>query len=257
MLLLLLYLTPLFLFGQPGEHTGHFFYGGNGRIDNRRATTVSGSVVAASSIELSDLHAELHGEARTQSHAESIITKNGSFHFPHTPPGIYEIRISNRRGKVLGAMWINSTIPKHWEVRISSETNPSAESISIHRLLHKVPKAAQKKHQAAQKAHRRQEPSKAIALLEEALRLDPEYFEALATLGAIHLLENNPSTAIPYLQRAHKMDAGSQLVAANLAAAYLWTGDAVAARQTVSACLGRNPQFDACQRILRTIQAAQ
>lgn len=46
------------------------------------------------------------------------------------------------------------------------------------------------------------QPDKALAQLEEAVRLDPRYFDALAALGKSHIVNGKYKTGYPYLLRA-------------------------------------------------------
>lgn len=109
-------------------------------------------------------------------------------------------------------------------------TNPGP-TVSVKRLSHKPPKAAKKAFEKSVRLSEEGDSAGAIALLHEAIKIDPEYIEALNNLGARYVVIGKYSEAIPFLSKAIEMDPHSMQPYCNLSLAYLGSGDAVAAER--------------------------
>lgn len=85
--------------------------------------------------------------------------------------------------------------------------------------------------------------AEALRELEQALRLDPGYADALALQGAIHLYLGEPARTVSLAQQAMGLNQETtSLYLLLLGRAYYFLGDTTQARQHVAQSLQRNPQ---------------
>jgi tetratricopeptide (TPR) repeat protein len=85
--------------------------------------------------------------------------------------------------------------------------------------------------------------AEALRELEETLRLDPAYADALALQGAIHLYLGDPGKTVNLARQALRLNhEATSLYLLLLGRAYYFLGDTAQARQYVGQSLQRNPQ---------------
>jgi len=96
--------------------------------------------------------------------------------------------------------------------------------ISFSHYVHRPVKKAKEYFSKAIKAVDSRKENEAFSHLTEAVRLDPDYFEAHAQLGMLYLENERHEEALPYLERALAIDSNSQLVQGMAAWALLKLG---------------------------------
>jgi Flp pilus assembly protein TadD len=102
----------------------------------------------------------------------------------------------------------------------AAPTSSSKEaSVSMYQLSHKVVKGAKKEFDKAARAG--DDNAGAIAHLQKAIEIDPEYVEALNNLGSRFIQIHQFDKALGVLTRAQKLDPASALVQTNLAVVLL------------------------------------
>ena len=83
---------------------------------------------------------------------------------------------------------------------------PLGGTISVERLAHVVPGKAVKEYDKAKKARQAGDVDRAIASLQKALEIDPEFIEAVNDMGACHTAKQNFAEAANYFNRAIHID---------------------------------------------------
>jgi tetratricopeptide (TPR) repeat protein len=207
------------------------------------AFPLSGFITGVERGQLSNLRVELIEIGTRIPLAESMVSGSGSFSFRSVPHGVYELRVSNLLGGIVHSREIHSGENAPLEMRLSGASMPALPPISMRRLQHKVPKEAARRMAKAEKLFRDGKAAEARALVEEAVAVDPDYFEALSNLGALELLNNETTPAIRHLEHALEIEPAAYLVAANLAAAHLLESHLPRAEECARQCLRYQPGF--------------
>ena len=188
---------------------------------NDTAHPLGGIVRGVAPGRLPDLRIELIDLHSRSTRAESMVSGNGMFSLGTVPLGIYELRVSTLLGGVLYSREIHTGSATPLDIVLPTIAATDLPPISMQRLQHKIPKAAEKKMREAEKLFRQGKEPEARQRVAEAVALDPEYFEALANLGALELLNHENDKAIEHLERALAIEPAAHLVAANLSAAHM------------------------------------
>lgn len=92
--------------------------------------------------------------------------------------------------------------------------------------------------------------SKASALYEQALRLEPAQFAAAVNLGNLYAKRNDERKAIPLWRHALELNPGMADVRLSLAVAEYRTGDVSAAERDLEKLLELNPAAGSARRLL-------
>lgn len=145
---------------------------------------------------------------------------DGIFNFRNVEPGTYELRLydsNNRliRNEVHYITGFNARVTL--QLPQQSSSGPRG-AVSLARLKHKPPKEARK---AVEKAARTRDPRQAIAMLEKAVALDPDFFEAQNNLGVRYYSLARYQDALRHFSNSARIDPGSGQVHTNCAAALL------------------------------------
>jgi tetratricopeptide (TPR) repeat protein len=101
---------------------------------------------------------------------------------------------------------------------------PARAAVSLYRLEHKLPKQALKSWQKAAKAAKSGRKDEAEQHLREAVRVDPEFADALEQLGVYALARRDYEVARGYLTRAADLDGANGEYQSHAAVAELMTG---------------------------------
>ena len=179
---------------------------------------LSGQLEASGSHDFSRLRVQLWDQGRRSVLAEAQVGLMGGFEFSSVPSGTYELRVVNWQGDAVHAEGVS--VPNTGLLVIQMKGGAGAQAripISLARLQHKVPKKAQRAFVDARKALIRGDRPRGMALLETAIRLDPQFFEAANDLGVMYLTDRRLSEAYEMFQRATTIDQGDPLAEANLA----------------------------------------
>jgi len=111
-----------------------------------------------------------------------------------------------------------------WGPEIAQPAPPAEAAISFRHYMHKPNKAARGHFEKALKATQAKRDGEALDRLTDAVRLDPEFFEAHLQMGVVWLQAESPERALPYLERALSIDSSSQAAQALAAWALLRLG---------------------------------
>lgn len=180
---------------------------------------LSGQIIAGPSSDLHLLHIQLLEPAGRRIVAESSPNSFGAFELPALPYGLYELRVVSMHGALIHTMTISLPYANTVEIHLT-QLNSSAGAghpRSLARMRHKVPKKAQKEFVAAQLASGKGKRQQAIAHFENALALDPLYFEAINNLGVQLARLGHFEQACELFTRATAIDPTDPLASRNFA----------------------------------------
>ncbi len=132
-------------------------------------------------------------------------------------------------------------------------------AISFRHYVHRPAKKAREYFAKAIKSLESNNENEALGRLTDAVRVDPDYFEAQAQLGMLYLENERHAEALPYLERALAIDPSSQIVQGLAAWSLLKLGKfseaETAARRALQ--LGRSiPILEEVIRVARLNRAA-
>jgi len=194
----------------------------------RAAGAVSGAVVrlctASQDNSFQNLRVELTSRQNLNQTYSGDVRWDGTFEIREVAEGMYEAQVTNQIGSVLKrTLFTVNTSGGGPEIRLElpcSEKQPSG-AISLRRLAHKPPKSAVK---ALRKAGEAQVKGDLVAWekhLREAVKQDPEYFEAHNNLGAFLARANRTEEALNEFRAALEIDPRSAPVLNNISASML------------------------------------
>jgi tetratricopeptide (TPR) repeat protein len=152
------------------------------------------------------------------------VGHQGSFRFMGVKPGHYTLKVVDLYGNVIQREFIDvhrSSGPVIIRLEQPEKEPSKGGVISVQRLQHKVPKAARKEHERADKAMKENDVEKSIAHLKKAVEIDPQFVEAYINLGARHLKLNQPEKALAAFESAVKIDENLSVGYSNAAAALI------------------------------------
>jgi tetratricopeptide (TPR) repeat protein len=187
--------------------------------------TLTGEIQSGDAAPLGDFYVELYS---SQDHvlAERVLTgSDGRFQIYNATPGWYDIRVLAAPGAepiVEEYRQIGSGIGllvMQLPARYKAKTPGGI--VSLRELKHPVKKEAFRCVAEAQRYADRNETGKAIAKLEEAVRIDPEYRDAHTNLGVAYARTGHVEEAIQHFQRALEIGPPDVIIYANLSWACL------------------------------------
>lgn len=114
--------------------------------------------------------------------------------------------------------WVNPfNAPR---VTDTGQPNGNSRTVTMQQLRHKVPAKAQKEMDKALHELEKDHGDEAIAHLQDAVLIDPEFVAARNDLAAVYLRANNPEPAIEQLNSAIELDPNFPTLFVNLAIGY-------------------------------------
>ncbi|HEY6393498.1 MAG TPA: tetratricopeptide repeat protein [Bryobacteraceae bacterium] len=188
---------------------------------NAQGFTVTGEIQLGNTSQLGGFYVELYN---SQDHtlAERVLTGNdGRFHFYNATPGWYSVRVLAAPGGDPIVEAYKEIVPGNAQIVLqlpsrSAEKAPSG-IVSLHELKHPVKNQALRCIAEAQRYIQKDEPSKAVAKLEEAVSIDPEYRDAHTNLGAEYARAGRLEEAMRHFRRALEIGPPNVIIYSNLA----------------------------------------
>lgn len=200
----------------------------NHRVREETAT-VRGDVVSQDgALGRNDLTIELVSSAGAQNgFLKAPVSSAGNFEISGVPLGQYMARLTDLYGNTIARQFVvvgegltNFTI--NLRPTTATAERPGGV-ISVKRLAHKPPKQALKLLDKGQKESSKGDTQKAIADLEEAVKIDPELLEAHNSLGAAYIRSREFGKAVEQFRQAVKIDPSVCIAQTNLALALMLT----------------------------------
>jgi tetratricopeptide (TPR) repeat protein len=151
----------------------------------------------------------------------ALIGSDGRFHFYNATPGWYTIRVLTAPGGDPIVEEYKEIVPGNAQIVLQLPTSSAAKApsgtISLRELTHPVKKKALRCVDEAQRYARKNEPLKALAKLEEAVQIDPEFRDAHANLGAAYARDGRLEEAMQHFRRALEIGPPDVIIYSNLA----------------------------------------
>ena len=173
---------------------------------NSTITALEGKVLGSDGHPLQGVHVEVD-EISTGMPVTSTYTRpDGSFQMPEVPNGHYEVVAESPDFQVSDVVVVQTDRPA-LQLRLRPGSNmfdDSNATISVARIL--VPAKAQKYYGKAREAFSEGKNDAAEKLLDQALVIEPQFPEALALRGLIHMQANDLQEAQQYLEKAVHVD---------------------------------------------------
>lgn len=114
---------------------------------------------------------------------------------------------------------------------VHTQRAPVSDSVSLFALQHQVPKKAMDEYNKAKKAAQKKDADHAVAHLRKAVEIDPQFLDALNTLGAWYMNRGDLPDAISSFQRMVDTDPDSYPGYSNLAVGLIMQHDYTAAER--------------------------
>jgi tetratricopeptide (TPR) repeat protein len=182
---------------------------------------VYGEVQGASSSQLSRLYVELYGSENPGQVERAPLGLDGSFHFDNVPPGNYRVRVMGEPGGDPVMEEFHQLDGFNAPLRLDLPSRPAAKpisaTVSLWDLQHPVPKKALRDFNQARKYSHARESAKAIAKLEEAVRIAPDFRDAHINLGVQYARTRRYAEAAAQFETAGKLGPPKAVVYSNLA----------------------------------------
>jgi tetratricopeptide (TPR) repeat protein len=167
---------------------------------------------------------ELQAAGPSPARSQSPVGGDGSFEFRDVTPGLYLLRVNNMMGSSLVEQTVNLNQNSVLTLRLPKSTARSTGDgsvVSAQRLRQPVPKKALRAFIDAQRASESGRRGDAIAKLEQAIRIFPEYSEARSNLGVQYIRTGRLEAAVEQFDMAIAAGPPSELVYSNLAYALI------------------------------------
>ncbi|MBZ5580068.1 MAG: tetratricopeptide repeat protein [Acidobacteriia bacterium] len=150
---------------------------------------------------------------------ETNVAADGRFRSSDEPAGNYRLRILDASGSEIGAdsFRVETGVPVSARFPEASQDRPTGESISVAQLRHYPSRRQWRELLKAQHFTESGRVQEAVATLQGAVRLDPEFIEAHANLGAALARLGQYEQAAAALRRAIELDPASAPYQSNLA----------------------------------------
>ena len=133
----------------------------------------------------------------------------------------------------------------------------AAYQVSLKTLQEKIPETARDAYMKGVQLHRDGSLEQALVEYGRALRLYPNYVQALGDLGSIFILFNHPESALTFLRRAHDLDEGNVVINLNIAIALTEQEDYSGAVKILKNVLKTNPNIGLANYYLAKIAYSQ
>jgi tetratricopeptide (TPR) repeat protein len=117
-------------------------------------------------------------------------------------------------------------------------------STSVKALQQNVPASAKEMYLRGVQLHREGQLEQALTEYGKALRLYPQYVQALGDAGTIFILLNRPESALLYLHRAQDIDSGNPIINLNIAISMTEQGEYSGAMKLFRRVLKEEPRMD-------------
>jgi len=185
--------------------------------------------------------------------ARTHVDPTGSFEFRNVPVDSYRVRLLNIQNEAIVERWI--TLSDGFENLHLDFPKPKGEragtgTISARALAIKPAKAARKAFGQAEKASVDGNYVKAAELLEQAVRISPDYYQARSNLAVQYLRLNRTAEALEQIHKAIEQGGGDSLIYTNLAYAQLLQDQSEEAAISARLALSMDPSRAATHFIL-------
>ena len=185
---------------------------------------VTGEIQSRNPDQVRNLYVELYEMQGHRMIERTIVAPDGGFRFYGVDAGSYSIR-------VLAAPGAEPIVEQYCQIAPASSplvlrlpdqaaSRPPAGMVSLRELRHKIPKQALRAAVDAQHFSEAQDAPHAIAKLEQAIQIDPDFRDAHINLGAQYARARRYTEAMEQFQRALEIGPPDAILYSNLSWAY-------------------------------------
>jgi Tfp pilus assembly protein PilF len=188
---------------------------------------VTGRLVADAPTAFVGFRVETRASALNRGQAAvAFVSVQGEFRLAGVGEGTVELSVIDDAGTVVARRLVAARQAGEVEIRIPGATpaTPARAAVSLYRLRHKPPKAAIRYWRKAAKAGKAGNGEEAERHLQEAVRADPEFADALEQLGLYALARRDYELARGFLARAADLDGANGDFQSHAAVAELMAG---------------------------------
>ena len=193
-----------------------------------------GEILASPGTNYSELSVQIETLGSTVTEQHVTVESDGRFTFRDVPPGTYRLRILDAVGDEITSESLN-VLPGNVSVSVHLPERkierPSGASVSVERLRHQPSKPALRAFMQAQKLSEANAHEHAVAALEKAVALDPQFIEAHGNLGVQYALLKRYERAADEFRQAIALDPATGQHQSNLALVLLNLRQSVEAEQ--------------------------
>lgn len=193
----------------------------------------------------------------------TVLETTGRFQFWRVAAGQYEFVVIDDHGSTLVRELIavgDQMGPVQLRVRAQngqrSQPKPRG-TISLSRLQHKPPKAANKAYGRAGARRRKGQNAEAESAYLEAITIDPQFVEAINDLGTLYYAMGRYAESLARLDDARRIDPDAPSVLANTSAALMALGRPAEAEPLARRAVAGEPQSLRSRYLLGLSRAAQ
>jgi tetratricopeptide (TPR) repeat protein len=206
-----------------------------------RMPLVRGHVQSDSSRLSNDMMAELQDADRQSPSNRAAVAPDGSFEFRDVATGRHTLRITTLYGDIICEQSVE-IFSFGGEISIRLPKRPSSENsaggtVSVRDLQRRIPPKAFRAFTAAQRDAASGDRVKAVRDLELAIRLYPEYADAMENLGVQYIRMGRYPEALEQFEKALATGESSAAMYANLGYGYYVTGRLQEAEKAVRQAL--------------------
>lgn len=140
------------------------------------------------------------------------------------------------------------------EFSITSDRAPISGVVSLHELQHSIPRKALREAYEAQKLARKNRIADAIAKLEDAIRIAPQYRDAHVNLGVQYARAGRPADARAQFETALSIGPPLSTIYFDLAIAAATLNQPLDAETYAAKALDLNPADTAARRLVQLIR---
>jgi tetratricopeptide (TPR) repeat protein len=226
------------------------------QFSSSQGITVCGEVRSHADAGANDYLVELY-DMRTHALIQRVSVSRGQFQFDHVPLGSYWVRLVTAPGAPPLVeeyhQFDSGGAPLLLDVPEQAVSKPISGTVSLNELLHPIAKKALRDAYEAQQFALANDVPKAIAKLEEAIRIDPSYRDAHLNLGVQYVHAGRAADAHAEFQKALDIGPPSAPIYADLALTSAVSGQNTEAESFARKALELDPANKGAQFVLERL----
>jgi tetratricopeptide (TPR) repeat protein len=219
---------------------------------------ISGQLRSHGDAGSSDFLVELY-DLRTNAMIERVPVSQGEFEFDHVPPGSFTVRVVTEPGGPPIVEEFHEFEPGSEPLVLQlpeiSAAKPISGIVSLHQLEHPIDKKAIKEAYEAQQYERANNLPQAVAKLEKAIQISPQFRDAHLNLGVQYARLGRTADARAQFQKALDIGPPAAAIYADLSLTSLAVRDYREAETFARKALQLDPANSGAQRVLEYASA--
>lgn len=222
---------------------------------------ISGQINTDGIWDMSGLVVRVEGSGPDEMSISAPVSYGGQFTLRGLRPGLHILHVTDGNGNELAATAMtvgNVGAPVTIDLpRSDSRVRPTGASVSVYQLRHNPPKKAKKAVEKALKFSAEKRFDQAIAELQKAISIDPEFTVAYNNLGVQYMRMGNSQKAAEAFRKSVNLDPANAMSLANLAVATARIGQMSDAEQMARRAIQVNDNIPLAHYILGCLLAGR